>query len=114
MSDLISRQKAIKRIKELPNSPNGFSGAYDKATIILALEDVEPVENVAPVVHAHWIVDVWDSYGVRNCSNCGGYGNDTHIHYGRTHGDVDGFRIKPLPYCPHCGAKMDEEDDHEQ
>ena len=81
--------------------------SFDDGCKVLDMIRRTPTADVAPVVHAHWIVDVRGSYGVRNCSNCGGYGNDTHTHYGRTHGDVDGFRIEPLPYCPHCGAKMD-------
>lgn len=89
MSDLISRQKVIKRIEELPNSPNGYSATYDKASIIRAIEDVEP----AGFVHAHWIEEedctAYTDIPWSMCSACGSYS------------------LK-LPYCAFCGAKMDE------
>ncbi len=40
MSDLISRQAAIKAIENLQDCYNGFSDTYDKACIIGALEEV--------------------------------------------------------------------------
>ena len=61
-----------------------------------------PVQDVAPVVHAHWI-ELYDpisyvSIGyeyvpkiIINCSNCN---NEVEV---------------KTPYCPNCGAKMDEE-----
>lgn len=101
MSDLISRQKAIQRIKELPNSPNGYSATYDKASIIMAIEDVEPVE---PVTHAHWkrkfkregvYEDLW-----LYCSNCNSRTAEEYAPYWWT-------------YCPYCGAIMDEKEGKE-
>lgn len=48
-----------------------------------------PMEDVAPVVHVHWIrVNHDDAY---KCSNCGS------VFYYETN------------YCGFCGAKMDEE-----
>lgn len=41
---------AINAIKELPDSPNGFSDTYDKAQIIAELEEV-PAADVRPVVY---------------------------------------------------------------
>ncbi len=54
-----------------------------------------PTEDVAPVIHAHWIEEE-DCTAVTDipwsmCSACGSYS------------------LK-LPYCAFCGAKMDEED----
>lgn len=50
-------------------------------------------EDVAPVVHAHWI-------NGEECSECGGLALM----------DYDGkAHIIQSEYCPHCGAKMDEE-----
>lgn len=40
MSDLISRQAAIKAIEDLQDCYNGFSDTYDKACIIGVLEEV--------------------------------------------------------------------------
>ena len=44
MSDLISRQAAIKVIMNLPDCPNGFSDTYDKDCIIGVLEEVPSAE----------------------------------------------------------------------
>lgn len=54
-----------------------------------------PTEDVAPVIHAHWIINPKYSI-VCNCSNCGvavrgGFGEN---------------------YCFNCGAKMDKEVDN--
>lgn len=62
---------------------------------VLVLEAL-PRADVAPIVHAHWYYD--DSSEAQEecvsfyclCSNC-------------NHGAVT-----ETPYCPHCGAKMDE------
>lgn len=48
-----------------------------------------PTEDVAPVVHAHWIDTL---YGWA-CSNC----------------EEEQEYTLYLVHCPHCGAKMDEE-----
>lgn len=52
-----------------------------------------PTEDVAPVVHAHWELyeDGW------YCTNCELYAPF----------DCDPEE-KGVPYCPNCGAKMDE------
>ena len=55
-----------------------------------------PEEDVAPVVHAHWISH--DDDGVyHECSNCGvhDYWNTSNIYI-------------MFDYCPDCGAIMDE------
>ena len=58
-----------------------------------------PSANVEPVVHARWIVE-FDSEGLKkySCSSCG-YFRRTDIHV-----SLNWY------YCPHCGAKMDEEE----
>lgn len=62
--------------------------------------DAQTAADVAPVIHAHWVL----SKGVIYCSNCGAVcGIGAHIeevtedHY----------------FCYYCGAKMDEEAIHE-
>lgn len=72
------------------NCYNGYSDAYDKSMIIGAIEEM-PTVDAEPIRHGHWRkVDdkeplAWD------CSVCGAM-----CHYN-------------TPYCPICGAKMDEE-----
>lgn len=46
--------------------------------------------DVQEVRHGRWIIDEWDT---PNCSVCGSSGIDDYY---------------ATPYCPHCGAKMDE------
>lgn len=49
MSDLISRQAAIKAIDDLPNCYNGYSDTYDKAYIIGTLEELPTIDAVEVV-----------------------------------------------------------------
>lgn len=49
MSDLISRQSAIKAIEELQDCYNGFSDTYDKACIIEVLEEEPSIDAVQVV-----------------------------------------------------------------
>ena len=65
--------------------------------------DEMPGEDVAPVVHAHFVPTEYDGYADGNpvwdtweCSNC------REEFYNE--GDEPDFI-----YCPYCGAKMDEE-----
>ena len=84
MSDLISRQAAIKAIENLQDCYNGFSDTYDKACIIGVIEEVPPTE---PTKHGHWR---WNEDGIPYCSECK-MTQDAMTHY-----------------CPNCGARMDE------
>lgn len=45
MSDLISRQDAIKAIEDLQDCYNGFSDSYDKACIIGVLEELPAAQQ---------------------------------------------------------------------
>lgn len=75
-----------------------FISPEDVANTILRLS--EEFENVAPVVHAHWIEteDLAGNHYIE-CSHC--------------HWDfwLEGENAKQaeLFHCPRCGAKMDEE-----
>ena len=54
----------------------------------------EPVEEVLPVIHAHWALYLDENnctYGNYACTNC-------HTIQG----------LMKYRYCPYCGAKMDE------
>lgn len=62
---------------------------------------VLPTEDVAPVVYAHWVVRFDGPYKRRRCycSYCG------------KHNGVGGIaQNQEKPYCPNCGAKMDEKE----
>lgn len=61
--------------------------------LILLELDEAPMEDVAPVVHGHW-----QSTGLISCrcSEC-------------QHLELKGSM--EYLYCPHCGAKMDKEDE---
>lgn len=92
MSDLISRQAAIKAIDDLPNCYNGYSDTYDKACIIGVIEE-QPTIN--PVKRGRWSRERLPSlsggtYEVWRCSECQSAFN---------------WRMR---YCGHCGARMDE------
>lgn len=63
---------------------------------IFFLLELEPSEDVKPVVHAHW---THDDDPVVKCSRCGNFLDMWGVNGGR--GDAN--------FCPHCGAKMDEE-----
>jgi Zn finger protein HypA/HybF involved in hydrogenase expression len=65
---------------------------FDSATIneIIFVLDTEPRVDAEPVTHAHWI----DTPNYWKCSNCG-----------ETYWSMN----REFIYCPHCGAKMDEE-----
>lgn len=78
--------------------------------IIKAIVDrinLHPAADVAPVRHGKWKPVKYNahcscgkSYGTYHflCSAC------NHIAYSQPYG---------LTYCPNCGARMDEEDEHE-
>ncbi len=75
----------------------GIPYAQGARAMAIVAEQISPAD-VAPVVHGRWIPYRCDMY---ECSVCG------HIHtsFDKEECDAD--------YCPHCGAKMDEEKKNE-
>ena len=59
-----------------------------------------PAADVAPVVHAEWVVCGDGDNVPWMCSHCG----KTTAHK---------YKVMYGKYCPHCGAKMDGGADHE-
>lgn len=67
------------------------------ASLTEALNRVPPAD-VAPVRHGRWIGKAMRIM----CSDCGAEFNDEIVYMLNNY--------EPMPYCPNCGAKMDEED----
>lgn len=68
------------------------------------IEDLETMdgEDVAPVAHGKWkLIGGDDDLGsYYQCSNCHSANCEEEWFYIRD-------ELRPLPYCPYCGAKMD-------
>jgi hypothetical protein len=112
---------AIDAINGLPNCPNGYSDAYDKASIISALEEVPSAQpeivlellktqpTIEPRKKGQWIErEVSDSTGIEEwqsakCSVCGLYHTTPYMYY-----------FQEYEYCPHCGARMTKGGEDEQ
>lgn len=99
MSDLISRQAAIKAIDYLPNCYNGYSDTYDKVYIIGVLEDLPTID---PVRHGKWIPV---NERAAKCSLCG----EWEYTNGRDKTGTAIIHRAIKHYCPNCGARMDGE-----
>ena len=101
MTEYIDRQQLIERIKETPTYwddgggacgvPTKYpSGMYYPDDIISCIEDT-PLVDATEVKYGEWVYD--SNTGEPRCSECG----------------EDALEGVITPYCPHCGAKMDEE-----
>ena len=68
--------------------------------------DILPTADVQEVKHGKWLViendedELWEGGGHYECTACG---------YGFSFGGF--FEMNTLPYCPHCGAKMEVPDE---
>ena len=92
MTDLISRQAAIKAIDDLPNCYNGYSDTYDKAYIIGVLEELPTID---PVKHGKWEKHIgMGNVALIKCSECG-----------FIYPELLGLPI--FNFCPNCGARLD-------
>ena len=80
-------------ITDLPSGLDGFESDFDAAYKEL-LEAKSA--DVAPVVHAFWNSD-------EKCSACGEKSTEGL--------DAEKWNYWLPPFCPHCGAKMDLEED---
>ena len=84
MTELIKRDDALEAIKTAE-----LGQEYDE------VEKVPPV-NAMPVVHGRW--KDYPDCGVTACSACGWSIEECFY---------DPTTLKPYPYCPNCGARMD-------
>ena len=87
MARYIDAEIFLKKLDEFWEERKGL-GYWDIKDVAMIKT---PTADVQPVVHARW-----EGY---ECSNCH-------------------FRVAPwnlgVNYCPHCGAKMDKEQDNDQ
>lgn len=100
MPRYIDADKLSENITERVNNPAIRSW-------LLSLINGTPIVDVVEVKHGKWIAA--DEYMTDKCSMCG------------THIQIEDFEecsynpkcgIVKLNYCPHCGAKMGENDEH--
>ena len=80
-----------------------YGNALYKADDIYEVLDECPTADVVEVVHGEWLKSEW-GYPDRTltCSLCG-------FQYDSADYKTPKFNQKVLPYCPHCGARMDGE-----
>lgn len=103
MSEYISRNEACQELHEarccdmIDEWGRGYNAGITEA--IDRINNFIPPADVAPVVHGHWI---WNNRQEEyECSACGWK-------------FLCSLWVKEIvylgDYCPHCGAKMDEEE----
>lgn len=113
-NDLISRVALSEELSSLRITITGlragkgvlheFMTEYRKS--VLRIVDEAPAIDAEPVRHGRWMFKstYYDSFGdlmrELSCSNCGRY---VQVYDEATED----------PYCPNCGAKMDEEVQHD-
>lgn len=90
MADYIDREEVLKH-KVMLYDPLNTRGWFSVVTTQSIMRI--PSADVAPVVHAKWIMKDVSGEIKAVCTHCG----------------KPNKQYQP-PYCPHCGAKMDEED----
>lgn len=94
MTDYIDREALIEKIEQT-YCPKCSTDDYCRACwaddMRCEIEDA-PAADVAPVVHAKWIMKDVSGEIKAVCTHCG----------------KPNKQYQP-PYCPHCGAKMEEE-----
>ena len=85
MSEYIERERLLEVLERNFGYTHGGS-------VMKQLIETQPAADVAPVRHGKWIFnDDWWEFICTNCHK--GIGN-----------------IKKYPFCPNCGARMDEEE----
>lgn len=101
MSEYISRDAIHAKIEKLEryfDDPAPTDGYYLVEDVLSEIENFTAAD-VAPVIHARWIAsyaegETFEGYTEKfidsfQCSSCGNYA------------------VPDSPYCPHCGAKME-------
>ena len=126
--DLIKRSDAIKAIDDLPHCYNGWSDAYDKAYIILTLEEVPKADRQIIYGNEHnCIMTIFGecSYNETGCGSCAvvekvrkALSADSPqgewIYYTTVRGITDMYKCSECgnlsegrsKFCKHCGCDM--------
>ena len=100
MARFIDSDKLICQVQN-----NDKYGTIIKQVFISLLQNSE-TEDVAPVIHAQWTRKRTQEHdGELYCSNC--EWTPEVIAVGGT--TVHDLQLADVYFCPHCGAKMDEE-----
>ena len=84
-------KQAIDRIRSVYHKARNFNAVSAIDNVFGEIKEI-PAADVAPVVHGNW---EYGEFDIPHCSECGK--------------EVKPNRISP--YCPNCGAKMDEASD---
>ena len=107
MAEYIERKALMRRIKEIHCAGcDSYHGVRCRACWVddtLDYIDSESSADVAPVRHGRWIRE---SDGGTRCSVCNKQVRDV------TGGGDAPVDLSDMPYCPKCGAKMDEGDEN--
>ena len=98
MDEYISKKDILQMIESTAMWNRSFSVLYED------IEDMKPA-NVSPVRHGRWIKE---SDGGTRCSVCNKRVRDV------TGGWNEPVDLSDMPYCPKCGARMNEEVKHER
>lgn len=99
MAEYIERSKVIELLKGTEVNGTPYMKRIVKATVDLAIEAISddvPAADVEEVKHGQWVFDARTI--VPRCSVCG----------------EDAIAETVSPYCPNCGAKLNEEDENDQ
>ncbi len=99
MPRYIDADEVFKQAVKFRETYDGFC-ALQKTINLLK---TAPTADVAEVRHGKWLVvddDLWAGGGRYECSAC---------KFGFSFGGF--FEMNTLPYCPHCGAKMEVPDE---
>lgn len=114
MSDYISRDAAIEKIREAGCTDCGGSsgticGFCDFENAVRLVNGL-PAADVEPVRHGKWDIRVSDERTLcLECSVCGRRADNFNLHRLLIFGEY-GEACRRYPYC-HCGAKMVLEED---
>lgn len=95
MAEYIDREAAVKSVLRMRRPEN--SVAQNRMLSIIQMDMLKlPAADVAPVVHGRWEQDVDGDW---HCTHCNEYVCIC---------DSGKERTYRKPYCPSCGAKMQE------